>query len=85
MVVFPPAFFRPLSVCSTARRGGKRRRCSCRVSGLTFSVLFVVPTIASAAPRSSGLSFQEVKFKSYYHDLHWALTEYDRVVTEVIM
>ncbi|CAN0058532.1 unnamed protein product, partial [Sphacelaria rigidula] len=25
----------------------------------------------------------EVKFKSYYHDLHWALTEYDRVVTEV--
>lgn len=26
---------------------------------------------------------QEVKFKSYYHDLHWALTEYDRVVTEV--
>lgn len=29
------------------------------------------------------LPLQEVKFKSYYHDLHWALTEYDRVVTEV--
>ncbi|CAM9192009.1 unnamed protein product [Choristocarpus tenellus] len=28
--------------------------------------------------------FQEVKFKSYYDDLHWALREYDRVVTEVI-
>ena len=28
-------------------------------------------------------TLQEVKFKSYYHDLHWALTEYDRVVTEV--
>ena len=26
---------------------------------------------------------QEEKFKAYYNDLHWALTEYDRVVMEV--
>ncbi|CAM9852973.1 unnamed protein product, partial [Phaeothamnion confervicola] len=27
--------------------------------------------------------FQEDKFKAHYNDLHWALTEYDRVVTQV--
>jgi hypothetical protein len=26
---------------------------------------------------------QEDKFKTYYNDLHWSLTEYDRVVMEV--
>ena len=28
--------------------------------------------------------FQEEKLKSYYNDLHWALNEYDRIVTMVI-
>ena len=28
--------------------------------------------------------FQEDKLKSYYNDLHWALNEYDRVVSMVI-
>lgn len=27
--------------------------------------------------------FQEEKLKSYYNDLHWALNEYDRIVTMV--
>ena len=28
--------------------------------------------------------FQEEKLKSYFNDLHWALNEYDRIVTMVI-
>ncbi|CAM9244386.1 unnamed protein product [Chrysoparadoxa australica] len=36
-------------------------------------------------PESAKIAlFQEEKFKANYNDLHWALTEYDRVVTEVI-
>ena len=36
------------------------------------------------APESAKIAlFQEDKFKSYYNDLHWSLTEYDRVVMEV--
>jgi len=36
-------------------------------------------------PESAKIAlFQEEKFKTFYNELHWALTEYDRVVTEVI-
>ena len=36
-------------------------------------------------PESAKIAlFQEEKFKGFYNELHWALTEYDRVVTEVI-
>jgi len=36
-------------------------------------------------PESAKIAlFQEEKFKTFYNQLHWALTEYDRVVTEVI-
>ena len=28
--------------------------------------------------------FQEDKFKNYYNELHWALSEYDKVVSKVI-
>ena len=28
--------------------------------------------------------FQEDKFKNYYNELHWALSEYDKVVGKVI-
>ena len=34
--------------------------------------------------RPKYLLFQEDKLKSYYNDLHWALNEYDRVVSMVI-
>jgi dynein heavy chain len=36
-------------------------------------------------PESAKIAlFQEEKFKTYYNELHWALLEYDRVVTRVI-
>jgi hypothetical protein len=36
-------------------------------------------------PESAKIAlFQEEKFKTYYNELHWALSEYDRVVTRVI-
>lgn len=36
-------------------------------------------------PESAKIAlFQEEKFKTYYNELHWALMEYDRVVTRVI-
>jgi dynein heavy chain, axonemal len=28
--------------------------------------------------------FQEDKFKNYHNELHWALSEYDKVVSKVI-
>lgn len=36
-------------------------------------------------PESAKIAlFQEAKFKMFYRQLHWALTEYDRIVAEVI-
>jgi dynein heavy chain len=29
--------------------------------------------------------FQEDKFKNYHNELHWALSEYDKVVSKVIV
>ena len=41
--------------------------------------------ISVEIPESAKIAvFQEEKFKLYYTELHWALTEYERIVTEVI-
>lgn len=48
-------------------------------------VLFVPITYVFQIPESAKIAlFQEEKFKMYYNELHWALMEYDRVVTRVI-
>ena len=41
--------------------------------------------ISVEIPESAKIAvFQEEKFKLYYTELHWTLTEYERIVTEVI-
>jgi len=52
------------------------------VTSSTFRMLLMY---SCQIPESAKIAlFQEEKFKTYYNELHWALMEYDRVVTRVI-